>query len=54
MKRFKEYSPEQMFLFPPSLQEWLPEGHLANFISEIVDDLDLGEIYREYKAKEGG
>jgi hypothetical protein len=38
------YDPDQLFLLPPSLKEWLPESHLAYFVSDIVDELDLGEI----------
>jgi len=37
-------------LFPPSPQDWLPEGHLAYFISEIVDQLDLRGFYRPYEG----
>ncbi|HKZ57537.1 MAG TPA: IS1182 family transposase [Thermodesulfovibrionales bacterium] len=54
MKRFKEYEPDQMLLLPPSLKEWLPEEHLANFISDIVDELDLAEVYRVYESNGGG
>jgi hypothetical protein len=35
------YQPDQDFLLPPSMREWLPEGHLAYFISDTVDTLDL-------------
>jgi len=34
-KTFKPYRREQQFLLPPSLQEWLPEGHVAYFIIEV-------------------
>lgn len=44
MKKFKHYASQQQFLMPPSLQEWLPEGHFAYFISDIVDEIDLSEI----------
>jgi len=37
-----------MFLLPPALQEWLPEGHLAHFISDTVDTLDLGAFHARY------
>ena len=36
------YSPDQEFLLPPSLQDWLPKGHLAYFISDTVDALGDG------------
>jgi hypothetical protein len=35
------YQPDQDFLLPPSMREWPPEGHLAYFISDTVDTLDL-------------
>lgn len=38
-----------MLLLPPSLDEWLPEDHLARFISEIVEDLDISEILADYE-----
>lgn len=49
MKTFKPYSPEQIYLLPPNMAEWLPEGHLASFISDVVDQLDLREIYASYE-----
>ena len=49
MRTFKPYAPEQIFLLPPSLTEWLPEGHLASFISDVVDQLDLREIFAAYE-----
>ena len=42
------YEPDQMLLLPESLQEWLPEGHLAHFISDAVDELDLGAFHARY------
>jgi transposase len=52
-KTFKPYSREQQFLLPPSLQEWLPEGHLAYFIIEVVEGLDLSDVFRAYTGKDG-
>lgn len=46
------YDPEQMFLLPPALQEWLPDGHLAHFIGDTVDTLDLSAFHARY-AKGG-
>lgn len=46
------YNPDQSFLLPPSLEEWLPEGHLAYFIGETVDALDLSAFHARY-AKGG-
>ena len=53
-QRFRDYCPEQDFLFPPSLREWLPQDHLANFISDVVDTLDLSEIINAYDNSQGG
>ena len=50
---FKEYNQNEQYLFPPSLHDWLPEGHLAYFISEIVEEMDLSEIYKEYREELG-
>ncbi len=48
-KSFREYQPEQMLMMPPSLEDWLPEGHLARFISDVVGELDLSAIYQSYE-----
>ena len=52
-KRFRECSLEQPFLIPPSLQDWLPEDHLARFIAEVAETLDLGAIYAGYERRDG-
>lgn len=46
------YQPQQMMLLPETLQEWLPEGHLAHFISDTVDMLELDAFHARY-AKDG-
>lgn len=46
-KTYRPYRPHQVLLFPPSLQDWLPEGHLAYLISDVVDQLDLSAIEGE-------
>jgi transposase len=51
-KGFKAYNPHQTFLLPPSLRDWLPEDHLAYFVSDLVDELDLSEIYRPYQISD--
>ena len=48
-KRFKPYNPQQMFLLPPLLRDWLPQDHLAYFISDTVDELDLSAIRTPYE-----
>jgi transposase len=50
---YLSYDPEQQLLLPPDLREWLPEGHLALFISDVVDELDLSAILRHYESGDG-
>jgi transposase len=52
MKRFRPCSLDQPFLVPPSLQDWLPEGHLARFIAQLVTTLNLSEIIAEYGRRD--
>jgi transposase len=42
------YLPDQDFLLPHSMREWLPEGHLAYFINDTVDSLDLQAFHARY------
>jgi transposase len=54
MKTFKPYTPDQLLLLPPALQDWLPEGHLALFISDVVDHaLDLTPVLATYETGDG-
>ena len=46
------YHPEQQQLLPSALQDWLPEGHLAYFINDTVDSLDLSGFHTRY-VKDG-
>ena len=43
------YEPHQMLLLPAALQEWLPEGHLAHFVNDAVDGLDLSAFHARYQ-----
>ena len=52
-KRFIDCSLDQPYLMPPDLQDWLPQGHLARFIAEVVALLDLSEIYACYERRDG-
>ena len=47
--RFRPYQPKQMLLLSPDLREWVPEGHLAHQVSELVDGLELGAFYQPYE-----
>lgn len=51
---FYPYQPEQALLLPPSLSDWVPAGHLAHFISDSVDQLDLTELYERYEKRADG
>jgi transposase len=52
MKTYRPWSPFQTFLLPPSPEEWLPEGHLAYFILDVLTALDVGEIERVIRKKD--
>ncbi len=53
-KIYRPYEPDQTYLLPPSLKEWLPKSHLTYFINDMVDELDLSEITREYEGEDRG
>lgn len=53
-KTYRAYLPEQDLLLPPSLRDWLPEDHLAYFVSDVVDQLDLSAIESVYEDEERG
>ena len=53
MRTFKPYHPEQLYLLPPAIRDWLPEGHLGLFISDVVDTLDLEPIFDDYEQGDG-
>lgn len=53
-KSYKPYDMNQLFLLPPSLREWLPENHLAYFVSDVVDILDLSKIERRLTNTDRG
>ena len=53
-KGYRPYLPDQDLLLPPSLQEWLPEGHLVYFVSEVVDQLDLSAVHAVYGEEKRG
>ena len=53
MKTFRPYHPDQLLLLPPSLSDWLPDSHLARFVSDLVDTLDLSAIEDTYDEDRG-
>jgi transposase len=50
-KTYREWSPNQTYMFPPSPQDWLPEGDLVYFILDTVATLDLTLIYAHYERE---
>ena len=53
-KTFRPYEPDQIFLMPTSMRDWLPADHLAYFISDVVEQLDLSVIMQRYRGEERG
>jgi transposase len=51
-RRFRTCDLDQPYLMPPSLQDWLPQHHLARFIVDVVNELDLSAIYGVYERKD--
>jgi transposase len=47
-RTFRPYDPEELWLLPPSPRDWLPEEHLAYFLSDLVEELDLTPILTTY------
>jgi transposase len=50
MSNFRPYDRQTGFLLPPSVDEWLPERHLARFVVEVIESLDLGAMNRSYRG----
>jgi transposase len=48
---FDEWDRKTPFLLPPSIEDWLPEGHLARFVVEIVEQLDLSSLKESYAGR---
>lgn len=52
--KFKIYDPDQLFILPPDMNDWLPEDDLVYFIMDVIRSLDLGPIYQTYNNSKGG
>ena len=48
-KTFRPFGIDQPLLLPPDLRDWLPEEHLARFILDVVEELDLSPILSVYE-----
>jgi transposase len=53
-KSYRPYYPDEELLLPPSLRDWLPERHLAYFVSDVVDNLDLSVMDAVYGNEKRG
>jgi transposase len=53
-KNYRPYHPDEELLLPPSLRDWLPENHLAYFVSDVVDNLDLSAMEAVYGDEKRG
>ena len=51
MSKFIHCDRKTPYLLPPSLQDWLPEDHLARFVVEIVSQLDVSALEKAYRGK---
>jgi len=51
MSRFRSISRDTEFLFPPSVQDWLPESHLARYVVDVVEQLDLNALEKAYAGR---
>jgi transposase len=51
MSRFVPVDRDTAYLLPPSVQEWLPEGHLARYVVDVVEALDLSTLVRQYAGR---
>ena len=54
MSNFRSIDRETGFLLPPSVDEWLPQKHLARFVVEVIDGLDLRAMSGSYRGSVSG
>src|SRR5918993_3012380 len=50
MSNFRPINRDTGFLLPPSVDEWLPEKHLARFVVEVIEGLDLSAMSQSYRG----
>ena len=51
MSTFRPVDRDTGFLLPPSVDEWLPERHLARFVAEVIEGLDLRAMIGSYRGR---
>jgi len=53
-KTYRPWNPNQQYLLPPSVQDWLPENDLVYFILDTVNELDISAITQKYEQEKRG
>jgi len=53
-KTYRPWNPNQQYLLPPSVQDWLPENDLVYFVLEVASELDISAITQKYEQEERG
>jgi transposase len=53
-KTYRPYEPNQLFLMPPSLLDWLPKGHMVHVVREVLEIIDLTPITSSYEEEGRG
>lgn len=53
-RKFREWSPNQAWLFPPSPQDWLLKNHLVYFLLDVSGQIDISPIVKDYHGDKGG
>src|ERR1700693_5814371 len=51
MTRFIAVDRDTEFLFPPSVQEWLPKDHLARVVVDVIEQLNMSELKQGYAGR---
>jgi transposase len=52
-KQFRPYSLDQEWLLPPSMRDWLPQNHLARFIAEVTQEMNVSSLFVRYRQSGG-
>ncbi len=51
MAHFIDPDRKTSYLLPPSMEDWLPKGHLARFIVEVIEQLDVSSLVKQYAGR---
>ena len=53
-RKYRDWRPDESYIFPPSPQDWLPKGHLVYFLLDVIRQIDLSPIVNVYDSDKGG